>query len=430
MLLTAIRAGMREGIGTLLEVGCAAAGGASSPTVRRVTESTRGAVLLACGGAAAAGAELSPLRRSMRFLFSSRSRASSSIAPCADFRLGDRWLRAKSEWRGLHGRMRVPLPPPSPRLDARGPSNLASASYLASNFAAATGVIFLGKLIMSGLQFNFTCLLTAIHYTMTMVVLEILRLFGAYEKRDAPLSPRILLLCALVGGAPALNNLSLRLNSLGFYQVNKLLVTPCIVAMEWACYRIGVPRARGAALLTICLGVGIASVNDLSVSMAGAAASCATLPMNAAYKVLWSRVQKQEGWTTLALMRRVLPLSTAGLLVLASLCDPPGLSSFAWTPRSAGLIVLSSLAAALVNWSGFLVIGACSALTHQVLGQLKACVVILGGWLFFEQVYPLKSVLGALLAAAAICAYTAINVREQDLKRLQAKAADERDERL
>ena len=326
--------------------------------------------------------------------------------------------------------MRVPLPPPSPRLDARGPSNLASASYLASNFAAATGVIFLGKLIMSGLQFNFTCLLTAIHYTMTMVVLEILRLFGAYEKRDAPLSPRILLLCALVGGAPALNNLSLQLNSLGFYQVNKLLVTPCIVAMEWACYRIGVPRARGAALLTICLGVGIASVNDLSVSMAGAAASCATLPMNAAYKVLWSRVQKQEGWTTLALMRRVLPLSTAGLLVLASLCDPPGLSSFAWTPRSAGLIVLSSLAAALVNWSGFLVIGACSALTHQVLGQLKACVVILGGWLFFEQVYPLKSVLGALLAAAAICAYTAINVREQDLKRLQAKAADERDERL
>lgn len=53
---------------------------------------------------------------------------------------------------------------------------------------------------------------------MTMLVLEVLRLFGVYEKREAPLSPRILLLCALVGSAPALNNLSLQLNSLGFYQ--------------------------------------------------------------------------------------------------------------------------------------------------------------------------------------------------------------------
>ena len=33
----------------------------------------------------------------------------------------------------------------------------------------------------------------------------------------------------------------------------------------------------------------------------------------AAYQVLWSRVAKEEGWNTLALMRRVMPLSTPTL---------------------------------------------------------------------------------------------------------------------
>lgn len=297
-----------------------------------------------------------------------------------------------------------------------------SAGYLAFNFASSIAGIFLGKLVMSGLQFKFSCLLTALHYIATTIGLEIMRLCGVYSKRESPLTPRLLLLCALVGSAPALNNLSLRYNNLGFYQVNKLLVTPCIVSMEWGCFGITVSRARLAALLAICIGVGAASVSDVSVTLAGCLASCATLPLNAAYKALWSRVQKQESWSTLSLMRRVLPASTGLTLVLSLLFDPPGLSSFEWTPRAAALIALSSLAAFLINWSGFLVIGACSALTHQVLGQVKACIVVLGGWLLFEQVYPASSLLGAALAASAIISYTAITIREQERAKQLVKA--------
>ena len=54
----------------------------------------------------------------------------------------------------------------------------------------------------------------------------------------------------------------------------------------------------------------IAFVHALTINAAGAAASAAWLPVAAAYKVLWSRVAKEEGWNTLALMRRVPPLST------------------------------------------------------------------------------------------------------------------------
>ena len=52
---------------------------------------------------------------------------------------------------------------------------------------------------MSGLQFRFSCLLTAMHYMVTTVGLELLRLGGVYESRASPLTPRLLLLVLLVG---------------------------------------------------------------------------------------------------------------------------------------------------------------------------------------------------------------------------------------
>jgi hypothetical protein len=59
-----------------------------------------------------------------------------------------------------------------------------------------------------------------------------------------------------------------------------------------------------------------------------------------------------------------------------------------------------------------------------VLGQLKASVVVLGGWCIFDQVYPAKSLLGAALAASSIVAYTSINLREQEQQKLLAKQRD------
>ena len=90
---------------------------------------------------------------------------------------------------------------------------------------------------------------------------------------------------------------------------------------------------RALALGCVCLGVGAAVVNDLSISAGGFLASLCWVPVAALYKVLWSRVAKEEAWHTLALMRRVLPLSTGILLALMPLIDPPGLGEYRWTPR-------------------------------------------------------------------------------------------------
>lgn len=252
---------------------------------------------------------------------------------------------------------------------------------------------------------------------MNLLGLEMLHCCGVYERRESPTTPRTVLLAFVVGAAPALNNVSLKYNGLGFYQIIKLLVTPCIVVMELVLYGHRLSAARAVALLLVCLGVGIAVVNDVTINAPGFVAALCWVPVAATYKVLWSRVAKEEGWNTLQLMRRVLPLATLFMTAFVPAVDPPGITQFDYTPHAVFALSASGAAAFFVNLSGFLVLGACSALTHTVLGQLKSVVIILGGWLIFSQAYPLKALCGAALALVAIVWYTHANLQEQQRAR-------------
>jgi solute carrier family 35 protein E3 len=117
-------------------------------------------------------------------------------------------------------------------------------------------------------------------------------------------------------------------------------------------------------------------------------------------KVYWSRSEKEDGWTTMPLMLKILPWATLWMLFLMPLMDPPGLLDYPWQPESAALILASGLAAFCVNYSGFLVLGQCRPLTHVVLGQLKSGVVILGGFFLFQKPQSPRALFGSALAVA------------------------------
>ena len=60
----------------------------------------------------------------------------------------------------------------------------------------------------------------------------------------------------------------------------------------------------------------------------------------------------------------------------------------------------------LVSWSTFLMIGATSGLTFNVVGNLKLIIVLAGGVLFFGDVMPPKKAVGVCLALAGIFWYS------------------------
>jgi hypothetical protein len=68
------------------------------------------------------------------------------------------------------------------------------------------------------------------------------------------------------------------------------------------------------------------------------------------------------------------------------------------------------VAAFLVNFSGFLVMGNISALAHVLLGQFKTAAVCLGGVVLFGSVYPPAQLYSAAGAVACIIAYTHVTM--------------------
>ena len=283
--------------------------------------------------------------------------------------------------------------------------------YLLFNYVSAVGIIFVNKFLFSSLStpFTFPCSLSIVHYIVTFVGLLILKNAGVFQPRaNARMTPRLWLLTVVVGVAPGLNNLSLKLNSVGFYTIVKLLVTPMIVLLEYVLEGKTVTRPRVLALAAIALGVGLSSVSDLSLQPAGLLVASLWLPVAAVYKVFWSRACKEDGWETMPLMLQVLPWATVWMCLMAPFVDPPGLSEFPYDLFNASLIILSGAAAFCVNYSGFLVLGACQPLTHVVLGQVKSASLVVGGALLFHQSPTPRAILGALVAisGSGFYAYT------------------------
>jgi solute carrier family 35 protein E3 len=63
-------------------------------------------------------------------------------------------------------------------------------------------------------------------------------------------------------GYVVLWNVSLQLNSVGFYQLMKIMTLPAVVLLELVMLRKRQTPLQLAAVVTVCLGVGLATVAD------------------------------------------------------------------------------------------------------------------------------------------------------------------------
>jgi len=97
---------------------------------------------------------------------------------------------------------------------------------LAFNFGSAVGLIMVNKFVFTRIHFEFPITLSLLHFTCTFAALEVLRRCGAFKPRPrAAMTPELWLLSVAKGLGTPLNNIGLRLNSIGVAQLTKLLIT-------------------------------------------------------------------------------------------------------------------------------------------------------------------------------------------------------------
>ncbi len=79
-------------------------------------------------------------------------------------------------------------------------------------------------------------------------------------------------------------------------------------------------------------------------------------------------------------------------------------------------IVLSCMISVSVNFSTFLVIGKTSAVTYQVLGHLKTCLILALGYLVLNNPFSWRNVCGILIALSGMGLYSYACILESQQK--------------
>ncbi|KAL8150663.1 hypothetical protein V2J09_020471 [Rumex salicifolius] len=283
------------------------------------------------------------------------------------------------------------------------------------NFVVAVGIILINKLVMGRIGFYYPIFLTLIHYTVAWFLMALFKALSwlptSPPSKSTPYSS-LFTLGAVMAFATGLANTSLQHNSVGFYQMAKIAVTPTIVLTEFIFFRRTISCNKVLALAVVSIGVAVATVTDLEFNFFGACVAIAWIIPSAVNKILWSNLQQQSNWTALALMWKTTPITIFFLLALMPWLDPPGVLSFKWDASNSTAILLSAVLGFLLQWSGALALGATSATAHVVLGQFKTCVILLGGYLIFGSDPGPTSLCGAVTALGGMSVYTSLSMKD------------------
>ncbi|XP_061361718.1 nucleotide-sugar uncharacterized transporter 1 [Gastrolobium bilobum] len=234
------------------------------------------------------------------------------------------------------------------------------AAALSFNFLVAVGIIFMNKMVFQTVQFKFPILLSLIHYVVSWLLMAVLNVFSLLPASPSSKSTQLSALFTLgivMSLSTGLANVSLKYNSIGFYQMAKIAVTPSIVMAEFVLYRKKVSWSKALALTVVSIGVAVATVTDLQFHVFGSCVALAWIVPSAVNKILWSRLQQQENWTALALMWKTTPITSIFLAAMIPCLDPPGVLSFDWNFRNTLVILTSAIIGFLLQWSGALALG-------------------------------------------------------------------------
>ncbi|XWS73338.1 hypothetical protein CRYUN_Cryun02cG0119600 [Craigia yunnanensis] len=273
-------------------------------------------------------------------------------------------------------------------------------------------LLFLYFQVFKNVGFQFPVFLTFIHYAVSWALMAILNSFSLLPasppSKSNPLS--LFTLGIVMSLSTGLANVSLKYNSVGFYQMAKIAVTPSIVLAEFIWYKRSVTFSKVIALTVVSIGVAIATVTDLQFSLFGACVALAWIIPSAVNKILWSTMQQQENWTALSLMWKTTPITLLFLVSMIPFLDPPGVLTFQWSFSNTSAILVSAFLGFLLQWSGALALGATSAISHVVLGQFKTCVLLLGSYYIFGSNPGIISICGAFIAIGGMSFFTYLNL--------------------
>ena len=124
------------------------------------------------------------------------------------------------------------------------------------------------------------------HFAATATVLYVatrspFRAFNAIRLSPWDLAP----VCAFFAAYVILGNLSLTYNSIGFYQLAKVMTTPCVVLLNFVLFGKTITRYMLIAIFAICIGVALTVRSSAETQLFGVVIATMAFTATALYQI-------------------------------------------------------------------------------------------------------------------------------------------------
>ncbi|XP_046339540.1 solute carrier family 35 member E3-like [Haliotis cracherodii] len=299
------------------------------------------------------------------------------------------------------------------------PSSTVVSICLVLNICCSIVIVLLNKWIYTHYGFpNIT--LTCIHFIVTTFGLFLCKLGNLFQPKSLPflqMLPLALTFCGFV----VFTNLSLETNTVGTYQLIKTMTTPCIIVIQTYAYSRSFSWKVKSTLIPITIGVFLNSFYDVKFNIVGIGFATAGVLVTSLYQVWVGEKQHEFQVNSMQLLYYQAPLSAVLLMFVIPFFEP--VLQFHgvlhnWPMEALLMVFLSGVVAFSVNLSIFWIIGNTSPVTYNMVGHLKFCLTLLGGYLLFHDHLQLLQVSGILTTLGGVLAYTHFKLQEMKAKSL------------
>jgi solute carrier family 35 protein E3 len=285
---------------------------------------------------------------------------------------------------------------------------MSATGFALGNVASSVALVLVNKKVFAG-GFHYPMSLSFFHFIFTVIWYQLLAVVGQYTPppsgSDMPTGEKFKV--ALAGFASiGFMNLSLNTNSVGFYQITKLTIIPVTLVINAVAYGVHANAKIKIALSILLLGVGVATVTDVDLRPVGILFGLLAVLTTAVFQIWQGTKQKEFGISATQLQAGIAAWQTAQAFAVAaatelycyttpadgSPCDTTVeffksalLQGDAGHQRTLWIVLGTCFLALAVNLCSFGLIGKTSAITFQVVGHAKTCLVLVGGYLLFPS---------------------------------------------
>ncbi|XP_053321517.1 solute carrier family 35 member E3 [Spea bombifrons] len=296
------------------------------------------------------------------------------------------------------------------------PGHWRIAAGLLVNLLSSICIVFVNKWIY--VHYGFPNMsLTLVHFVVTWLGLYICQRLGVFCPKRLPAS-KVLLLALSFCGFVVFTNLSLQNNTIGTYQLAKVMTTPVIIFIQSIWYKKSFSFRIQLTLVPITLGVFLNSYYDVKFNMLGMVFAALGVLVTSLYQVWVGTKQQELQVNSMQLLYYQAPLSSAMLLSVVPFFEPvigEGGIFGPWSATALVMVIFSGIIAFTVNLSIYWLIGNTSPVTYNMFGHFKFCITLLGGYILFKDPLSVNQGLGILCTLVGILAYTHFKLNEQEV---------------